>query len=109
MAKKDQIDIEIVEKALQAYEEGVPAAELCRKLGIARSTFYYWLSKTTATGSTQKDRMVALKAENTRLKIILAERVLEMIFEKANLSEDQKWRGDLTSILSIDNVDDIDN
>lgn len=105
MAKKDQIDVEIMEKALQAYEEGVPAAELCRKLGIARSTFYYWLSKTTATGSTQKDRMVALKAENTRLKIILAERVLEMIFEKAEIDDDQDWRKKLKELLSVDDID----
>ena len=106
MTKKDQIDVEIMEKALQAYEEGMPAAQLCREFGIARSTFYYWLSKTTATGSAQKDRMVALKAENTRLKIILAERVLEMIFEKASLSEDQEWRKEMTRLLSVDAMDD---
>ncbi|MGC4410936.1 hypothetical protein D4A92_22990 (plasmid) [Rhizobium rosettiformans] len=105
MTKKDQHDVETMEMALQAYEEGMPAAQLCRKYGIARSTFYYWLSKTTATGSAQKDRMVALKAENARLKIILAERVLEMILEQADLSTDQKWRKTLTTLLSVDDID----
>lgn len=105
MAKKDQIDLETMEKVLQEYEEGMPAAQLCRKYGIARSTFYYWLSKTTATGSAQKDRLVALKAENARLKIILAERVLEMILEQANLSDDQQWRKTLTTLLTVDDTD----
>lgn len=105
MTKNKSIDRDIIEKMIQEYGEGVPAAQLCRTYGMPRSSFYFWLSKAAASGSTQKDRMLALKAENTRLKIILAESVLEMILEQANISQDKQWRQKLNALLSIDEID----
>jgi len=102
MTRKDLHDNETIQKAIHEYEGGTPAAELCRKYGVARSTFYYWLSKTAETGSTQKDRMVALKAENTRLKIMLGERVLELIMQHAFLSADPQLRNNLEKLLTIE-------
>jgi len=35
--------------------------------------------------------MLALKGENTRMKIILAESVWEMILEQADINQDNQW------------------
>lgn len=59
-------------------DAGVPLAELVRKHGISRATYFNWKSKYTgATIANVKRRMKELEAENAKLKRMYADLALE--------------------------------
>jgi len=62
---------------LKEAEAGVPIAELTRKHGISRNTYFNWKSR--YSGATVPDliRLRELEAENTRLKKMYSELALE--------------------------------
>jgi putative transposase len=60
------------------YQEGLSAAELCRKHGISDATFYNWRSKYGGMGVSDAKRLQALEAENAKLKKLLAESVMDV-------------------------------
>ena len=54
-------------------EAGIPAKELCRKYGIASSTFYKWRSKYGGMEASDVKRIKELDEENCRLKQMYAD------------------------------------
>ena len=62
---------------LREAEAGVPVKQVCRQHGFAEASDYLWRS--TFGGMTVSDakRLKELTAENTRLKKLLAEAVLD--------------------------------
>ncbi len=62
---------------LKEGEAGVPVADIIRKHGISRPTYFLWRSK--YGGATVKDltRLKELEAENAKLKRMYAELALE--------------------------------
>ena len=62
---------------LQQAEAGVPVKELCRKHGFSDASFYLWRNKFGGMTVPDAKRLRALEAENTRLKKLLAESMLE--------------------------------
>ena len=62
---------------LREGEAGVPVAEILRKHGISRPTFYLWKSKYDSAGVPELQRLKALEQENARLKRMYADMALE--------------------------------
>jgi putative transposase len=58
-------------------EGGVPVKELCRKHGFSDATFYSWRSKFGGMTVPDAKRLRDLESENTRLKKLLAEAMLD--------------------------------
>jgi putative transposase len=62
---------------LQEAEGGVPVADLLRKHGISRPTFFKWRSKYGAATVWDVKRLGELEAENSKLKRMYADLALE--------------------------------
>jgi len=62
---------------LKEGEAGVGIAELTRKHGISRATYFNWRSKYSGVTMSELKRMKELKAENAKLKRLYAEMALE--------------------------------
>lgn len=62
---------------LKEADGGVPVKELCRKHGFSDASFYLWRSKFGGMDVSDAKRLKALETENTRLKKLLAESMLE--------------------------------
>ncbi len=62
---------------LQEGEAGVPVAELIRKHGIARNTYFNWKAKYGGATVPELHRLRELEQENARLKRMYAELALE--------------------------------
>ena len=71
---------------LREGEAGVPVAEILRKHGISRPTFYLWKSKYGRAGVPELQRLKALEQENGRLKRMYADMALENAAIKEVLS-----------------------
>jgi putative transposase len=62
---------------LREGEAGVPVAELLRKHGISRNTYFNWKSKYAGATVNELRRLRELELENARLKRMYAELALE--------------------------------
>ena len=62
---------------LREAEAGVPIKELCRKHGFSEASYYLWRSKFGGMSVSDAKRLRELETENTRLKKLLAESILE--------------------------------
>jgi len=62
---------------LKEHEAGMPAQDVIRKHGIANGTFYRWKSKFGGMEVSEAKRLRELEAENSKLKRLLAETMLE--------------------------------
>ncbi len=69
--------------------QGQKVAELCRKHGISEATFYNWRSKYGGMKVDELKRLKELEYENSRLKRLLANQILEIDAIKDLLSK--KW------------------
>ncbi len=65
--------------ALNQAEIGVSVGEICRKMGIAESTFYHWKKKFSGLGVTELRRLRQLEDENRKLKQLVADLSLDKI------------------------------
>ena len=74
---------------LKEAESGVPIKELCRRHGFSEASYYLWRSKFGGMDVSDAKRLKALEAENTRLKKLLAEALLENEVTKEVLRK--KW------------------
>ncbi len=62
---------------LREAEAGLPVKELCRRYGFSEASYYLWRSKFGGMSVPDAKRLKELETENTRLKKLLAEAMLE--------------------------------
>src|ERR1700737_1995243 len=62
---------------LREQETGAKTAEVCRKHGVSEATFYKWKAKYGGMEVSDARRLRAPEDENTRLKKLLAEAMLD--------------------------------
>ena len=58
-------------------DEGTPVAEICRKAGISRATYFNWKKKYAGLLPTEMKRLKQLEDKNGRLKKIVADLTLD--------------------------------
>ena len=74
---------------LHEAEVGLPIKELCRKHGFSEASYYLWRSKFGGMSVSDAKRLRELETENTRLKKLLAESILENEVTRETLRK--KW------------------
>ncbi len=62
---------------LKEHEAGAKAADLARKHGISKATLYNWKAKYGGMDESEARRLKTLEEENTKLKKLLAESMLD--------------------------------
>ena len=62
---------------LREQEAGAATADVCRKHGISNATFYKWKAKYGGLDVSEARRLKVLEDENTKLKKLLAEAMLD--------------------------------
>jgi len=87
--KRSKFTEEQIIGILREQEAGAKTAELCRRHGISSATFYAWKAKFGGMEVSDAKRLKALEEENTRLKRLLAESMLDQAALKDLLS--RKW------------------
>jgi putative transposase len=75
--RKSKFTDEQIAYAMRQAEQGTPAAELCRKLGISEQTFYTWKKKYAGMGISELRKVKQLEDENRRLKSLIADLTLD--------------------------------
>ncbi|ARW18458.1 Insertion element ISR1 10 kDa protein A3 [Gluconacetobacter sp. SXCC-1] len=81
--KKARFTQERIIGILKEHQVGATAADLCRRHGISDATFYTWRSKYGGMEVSEARRLTALEEENTKLKRLLAESVMDVSTLKA--------------------------
>ena len=77
--KSGQFTAEQIIKVLDQAQKGEKTvAALCREYGIAEATFYRWRTAYGGMALPELQRLKELEKENSRLKRLLAERLLEI-------------------------------
>lgn len=74
---------------LREQEAGVATAEVCRRHGVSSATFYKWKAKFGGMDVSEARRLKALEDENTKLKRMLADAMLDNVALKDLLGK--KW------------------
>jgi putative transposase len=74
---------------LKEHELGARTADVCRKHGISEATFYKWKNKYGGMDVSEAKRLKALEEENTKLKKLLADAMLDNAALKDLLAK--KW------------------
>jgi putative transposase len=76
--KKSRFSEEQIVKALQEHEVGGKTiASISRELGIAQATFHKWKVKYGGLNVNEAKRLKELETENSRLKRMVADLMLE--------------------------------
>jgi putative transposase len=76
--KRSRFTEEQIIGVLKEHQAGLSAAELCRKHGISDATFYNWRSKYGGMEVSEAKRLKQLEDENSRLKKLLAESMMDV-------------------------------
>jgi len=87
--KRSRFTEEQIIAILKEQEAGVPVAELCRKHGMSSASFYGWKAKFGGMDVSDAKRLKALEDENSKLKKLLADSMLDNSALKELLSK--KW------------------
>ena len=87
--KRSRFNEEQIIAILKEQEGGMPTAEVCRRHGISLATFYKWKSKFGGLEVSEARRLRTLEEENSRLKKLLAESMLDNAVLKDLASK--KW------------------
>ena len=69
-------DSEMVQ-ALRRVQDGTPAVQVCRELGITETTFYRWRSRFGGVAMRESTELRALRDENHMLKQMVANLMLD--------------------------------
>ena len=57
--------------------DGMPVAEICRKIGISQATYYNWKKKFGGLLPTERRRLKQLEDENGKLRKLVADLSLD--------------------------------
>ncbi len=74
---------------LKEHELGAKTADVCRKHGISEASFYKWKSKYGGMDVSEAKRLKTLEEENSKLKKLLADAMLDNAALKDLLAK--KW------------------
>ncbi|MET3435017.1 putative transposase [Herbaspirillum seropedicae] len=74
---------------LKEADSGLPVVELCRKHGFSDASYYKWKAKYGGMDVSEAKRLKALEDENSKLKRLLAEALLDNAALKDVVS--RKW------------------
>ena len=74
---------------LKEQEAGLPTVEVCRKHGISSATFYKYKARFGGMDVSEAQRLKVLEDENSKLKRLLADAMLDNTALKDLLSK--KW------------------
>lgn len=76
MKKSKWTEAQIV-AMLREHEQGRKVAEICREHGVSQPTFYQWKAKYGGMGVSELKELRALREENTKLKLKVADLTLD--------------------------------
>ncbi len=76
--RKSRFSEEQIIGILKDHQAGLSAAELCRKHGVSDATFYKWRAKYGGMEVSGAKRLKALEDENSKLKRLLADAMLDV-------------------------------
>jgi len=80
--KRSRFSEEQIIVILKEQEAGMATADACRRDGISTATFYKWKSKYGGLEVSEARRLRTLEEENSRLKKLLAEAMLDNVVLK---------------------------
>ena len=75
--KRSRFTEEQIIGILREQEAGMKTADVCRKYGISEATFYKYKGKYGGMEVSDARRLKALEDENSKLKKLLAEQMLD--------------------------------
>jgi putative transposase len=76
MKRKRHTEEQII-SILKEHEAGLKTTDLCRKHAISEQTFYNWKAKYGGLEVSEAKRLKGLESENTKLKKLLADAMLD--------------------------------
>jgi putative transposase len=85
--KRRRFSEEQIVTILKEHELGAKAADLARKHGISEATLYNWKAKYGGLTVSESKRLKSLEDENTKLKKLLADAMLDNAALKELLSK----------------------
>jgi putative transposase len=88
--KRSRFSDEQIIAIVKEQEAGMATAEVCRRHGISGATFYKWKSKYGGLEVSEAKRLRSLEDENTKLKKLLAEAMLDIAVLK-DISAKNVW------------------
>jgi putative transposase len=77
MMKRSRFTEEQIIGMLKEQEAGMKTADVCRKHGLSEATFYKYKARYGGMDVSEARRLKSLEEENTRLKKLLAEAMLD--------------------------------
>jgi len=75
--KRNRFTDEQIIGILREHEAGTPVSELCRKHGVSDASIYKWKAKFGGMDVSEAKRLKTLEDENTKLKRLLADAMLD--------------------------------
>lgn len=87
--KRNRFTDEQIIGILKEHEAGTPVSELCRRHGVSDASIYKWKAKFGGMDVSEARRLKSLEDENTKLKRLLADAMLDNAALKDLLGK--KW------------------
>ncbi len=79
VGRQSRFHVEQIVKILREQEtSGLPVSSFLRRYGVSRETFYRWRRKYGGLSENEAARLKRLERENARLKVLVADRDLEV-------------------------------
>ena len=79
MARPSKFTAAEIVQAIRQVTDGMPAAQVCRTLGITQTTFYRWRKRYGGADVSEARDVRKLRDENQKLKQMVANLMLEKL------------------------------